>query len=128
MAYSRLLLIVPVLALLALPAPAYAESNAIQTIAFVTGNELLRLCTNTETDAAGRIDVLACQRYVAGASDMYAMWRHTNNQSCLPLGTEVGQVKDATVKWLQEHIALRNNSGALAVYGALDATWNCPRK
>jgi hypothetical protein len=116
----RWLSILPMLALLAQPLPAQAARELV----FMSGNELLQLCTSVDVAQRQR-----CGGYVRGAFDMNAEWlMDAKQRNCIDDALVASQAIDATVKWLQEHIAERSHAAPDAILGAIEETWPCPKK
>jgi hypothetical protein len=97
-----------------LPEPAAAT--------FMTGNELLRVCT---TDMLS----LQCTGYFEAAVDLQGLERtRAGLGECIPATTEAGQIKDAVVNFLQQNPALRDDNAAALVELAVARNWGCPSR
>ncbi len=89
---------------------------------FVTGDDLLRLCTATDSSSIG-----LCYGYIEGVADFQSGIRDLRKlDSCLPPGTESHQIRDAVIQYLQKYPASRVYDGASLVAAAIGASWTCP--
>ncbi len=88
---------------------------------FVTGNDLLRFCTSSDP-----IDFGQCVGYIEGVESVQEFTRQAAKlPACLPNGTELGQIKDATIAFLRDHPAVRGEDGSALVLSAIGSNWNC---
>jgi hypothetical protein len=87
--------------------------------AFVTGNELYKLCSTR-----GQED--ACVIYVMGASDMLDVQQAGSTKVCVPsVGVTGNQMRDVVVKWLGAHPEQRHASAASLIWLVLKESWPC---
>jgi hypothetical protein len=92
---------------------------------YLDGNDLLRKCAGGDSASGAQ-----CFGYLEGAVDQQDLVRMNTAQlpSCLPAGTEIGQVRDAVVSFLRKYPALRTEAASSLVGLAVAVNWNCPVK
>jgi hypothetical protein len=89
------------------------------TAAFKTGNDLLEWCTTPA-------NLLLCYGYIEGVADAIGGGDVVRgSRTCIPNGVTVEQTKDATIWYLQNHIATRHEPGAALVAAALADIFPC---
>lgn len=99
---------------IALPLQVAAAGGAT----FQSGNDILLWCRTANWQL--------CYGYIEGVADAMSNgepvlgWR-----ACIPAGVTVGQVKDATLQFLQIHIGFRQKIAASLVAAALSETFPC---
>lgn len=90
-----------------------------------TGNDLLRVCSETDTSS-----VVECATYLKGAFEG-AQAATALTSTCLfdlPAGIELSQVRDVALQGLRDHPTVRHHSAALLTVGALAAAWPCKKR
>jgi|SRR5215469_3463112 len=90
---------------------------------FFSGNDLLKNCTSSIPQEQSW-----CLGYVSGATDALQSVRAMmfgHEDLCPQYGTEVSQVKDAVVLYLQNHPAERTLGGDTIVIEAISTNWKC---
>ena len=90
---------------------------------FVDGNLLYSWCTTAGTE-------LRCFSYVEGVWDMIDIYQRENalrTAICVPAGVGVTsrQLRDAAVKYLEQHPANRHYAASSLVWSALKDAWPC---
>jgi hypothetical protein len=90
---------------------------------FVDGNLLYSWCTTAGTE-------LRCFSYVEGVWDMidiYQREKAVQTAICVPAGVGVTsrQLRDAAVKYLEQHPADRRAAASSLVWSALKDAWPC---
>jgi hypothetical protein len=94
-----------------------AQSN------FITGNDLLRMCTNPARENG------QCTAYLEGVIDTEdIVERAAGRNSCLPPGTNIEQVRDIVVKNLEMYPPIRSLSASYTIGSVIGVTWNCAAK
>jgi hypothetical protein len=88
---------------------------------FVTGNDLLRYCQDSQ---AGLFKT--CVGYVLGVVDTLEDQRADNHvRECVPKGVEAGQIVDVVVKFLHDYPQIRQDLASELVGAAVIQAWNC---
>jgi hypothetical protein len=100
-----------------------AQAQFIKDPYFLSGNDLLDLCTGSPDDRS------LCTGYVQGAVDQESarvQFDKVVPLFCVPAGVIVQQVIDITVRYLQNHPEQRQNVASGTVVNALMQVWPCP--
>jgi hypothetical protein len=85
-----------------------------------TGNDLLGYCSTPNSS-------LFCLGYVEGVADTMARNDPVLGglRACIPAGVTGGQLRDITVKMLQDRPEIRQNNAASIVASALSTAFPC---
>jgi hypothetical protein len=94
-----------------------AQSN------FITGNDLLRMCTGPAAENG------ACTGYLEGVIDTQdILERAAGNAPCLPPGTNIQEVRDVVVAYLEMYPPIRTLSASFTVGSVISVQWHCGAK
>jgi Rap1a immunity proteins len=109
--------------------PHSVRPGATDSLAFITGNDLLRKCQSSTP-----VDRTFCMGYIIGAFDTVSALESMEDKTywkfpsvCIPNGADVGQIGDVVMKYLVEHPERRDQRAAPIIVAALLETWKCPR-
>lgn len=106
--------------LAAIPAPAQAG--------FYSGNALLEACSVEQGSPNYFERNYECVAYIAGAVDAFNTTREANGlKSCIPSGTTMGDLRNVTVEYLDDHRKERTKSASQIVFTATRAEWPCKK-
>jgi hypothetical protein len=93
--------------------------------AVTTGYDLLRYCSQAETEATFKSGV--CNGYIRAITDVMFNYPFAGLQACFPEGVTRGQVVRVSVKFLREHPGLLHLSAYNNVASALLVAFPCKR-
>lgn len=106
-----------------------ASSNPTTVLAsgFKTGNDLLTECEAGEPPRSDSLNWGICMGYVTGAADALGFWSAVGTgKSCIPQGSQAGQMRDIVIKYLRDNPARRHFDAQALVFGALKEAFGCP--
>ncbi len=96
---------------------------------FYSGNALFKVCT-AERDSSSYLEkTFECVAYISGAVDAFNTTRTANKlKSCIPAGVTTGQLKDATVDYLEANPGDRSTAASTIVFAATRKAWPCAKR
>jgi hypothetical protein len=109
---------------------AFAASQAAQPVSgvMIDGNKLYEECTTPKSRSTHYQDSASCISFVLGVSDMNGLMaplRDVEPLFCVPQTATSGQLKDITVKYLENHPERRHGLAAGEVMMALRQSFPC---
>jgi hypothetical protein len=123
------------LALLATPIPGPAVAPAVPETMYMTGEALVRTCSEAEKAVIGGVaynfaDVIECTSYLSGALDQQTQMRAiygTVPTICVPSGVSKGQVAVVFVQYARRHTEQQKYIATDLVSASMSATYPCPK-
>ncbi len=89
--------------------------------AFISGSQIVRVCSNQKMDAA-------CTGFIGGALDEVTANPALRSEICVPSGTKLGALRTALVRYAREHADQASGSGVGLLNAMIKANYPCPAK
>lgn len=97
--------------------------------AFYTGTELYEVCTVQRGAKTYVESTYECISYITGTIDAFNTIRRSNKlQSCIPEDVTIGQLRQATVAYLDANPKKRGETGSALIFAATREAWPCGGK